>query len=119
MHRLYEVQHKDKSPYEFVEFQPEVERTFAEQLDHNERVKLFLKLPGRFAVDTPIGPYNPDWALVYEEDIKVYLVRETKGTADRDDLRDKERRKTDYGRKYCETIGVDFKVVSNVGQALN
>ncbi|HEX7406110.1 MAG TPA: DEAD/DEAH box helicase family protein, partial [Candidatus Binatia bacterium] len=117
--RLYQVKSADKTLYDFVEFQSEVEHRFAEQLDGNPRVRFFLKLPSWFTVDTPIGPYNPDWAIVYEDDLKVYLVRETKGTTDPDDLRETERRKTDCGGKHFAALGVDFKVVSTIRDALD
>lgn len=50
-----------------------------QRLDNDRNVKLFLKLPTWFRVKTPIGEYNPDWAIVRYDDSKVYLVRETKG----------------------------------------
>jgi type III restriction enzyme len=53
---LYEVQNKDKSLFDAVEYGSEVERQFARDLDNNENVKLFVKLPSWFTVDTPIGP---------------------------------------------------------------
>jgi type III restriction enzyme len=64
LNNLYQVRHKEKSLFDYIEFDSEVEKRFAEDLDNNERVKLFVKLPGWFKIDTPIGPYNPDWALV-------------------------------------------------------
>jgi hypothetical protein len=74
---LYEVQNRDKSLFDAVEFESEVERRFAADLDANEHVKLFVKLPSWFKIDTPIGPYNPDWAFVTEREEKLYLVRES------------------------------------------
>lgn len=105
---LYEVKHHEKTPYDFVEFQSEVERQFAQDLDNNERVKLFVKLPAWFKVDTPIGPYNPDWAIVLEGDERLYLVRETKSTLDEEKRRKEENAKIACGRVHFETIGVDF-----------
>jgi type III restriction enzyme len=43
-------------------------------------VKFYFKLPRCFKIDTPIGAYNPDWAVVFEADRRIYLVAETKGT---------------------------------------
>jgi type III restriction enzyme len=60
----------------------EVEREFARKLDQREDIRLFVKLPDWFKVETPIGTYNPDWAIVKHHDETVYLVRETKGTKD-------------------------------------
>ena len=59
LNNLYEVQNKDKSLFDFIEFDSEVEKQFAKDLDNSENVKLFVKLPRWFKIDTPIGPYNP------------------------------------------------------------
>lgn len=75
--------------YDHVDYDSHVERAFASQLENNrEHVKLFTKLPRRFRVRTPVGEYSPDWAIVYDEDgtQRLYLVRETKGTRNLDDL---------------------------------
>jgi len=72
-----------KSIYDAIEFESETEKRFAEVLDQREDIKLFIKLPRWFTVDTPIGSYNPDWAIVKQEDDgeeKLYLVTETKAT---------------------------------------
>ena len=52
------------SVYEYVVYDSEVEREFARQLDEREDIKLFVKLPGWFEIDTPVGKYNPDWAIL-------------------------------------------------------
>ena len=116
---LYEVQDTGKTPYNYVEFDSEVERKFAADLDNNEDVKFFVKLPAWFRVDTPLGTYNPDWAILTEREKKLYLVRETKSTTDDEQLRTSEKKKIKYGEKHFDTIGVDFKVVKNVREALN
>jgi type III restriction enzyme len=63
---------------------PTVEKPFALALDKDPRVKMFFKLPRYFKINTPIGSYNPDWAVYLEEDgdKKLYLVLETKGAAE-------------------------------------
>jgi type III restriction enzyme len=70
----------DNSIYDCIEFESEAEREFAEVMDSQNDIKLFIKLPDWFKVQTPIGTYNPDWAIVKQEDEKLYLVRETKST---------------------------------------
>ena len=65
-----------------VECDSEVERQFAKDLDDNDNVKLFVKLPRWFRIDTPIGLYNSDWAFVTEREERLYFVRETKSTLD-------------------------------------
>lgn len=120
MTRLYEVQSKDdRTPYNYVAFDSEVEREIAEKLDSNERVKFFCKLPRWFTVPTPLGDYNPDWALVLENDEKLYLVRETKSTHDRDKRRETENKKVDCGRAHFDALGVNYKVATNIQEVLD
>jgi type III restriction enzyme len=113
---LYEVQNLDKTLFDAVEFESEVERRFAADLDANEHVKLFVKLPRWFKIDTPIGDYNPDWAFVTEREEKLYFVRETKGTLDSQERRTKENQKIDCGRRHFEVIGTDFDVVTSLSE---
>jgi type III restriction enzyme len=108
LNQLLEVKH---SIYDAIEWESEVERSFAEKLDIREDIKLFLKLPSWFKVETPIGTYNPDWAIVKHGDKTVYLVRETKATKDYEKLRNAEADKIRCGRKHFEELGVDFDVV--------
>ena len=100
----------NNSVYEYVVYDSEVEREFAKRLDEREDIKLFVKLPGWFEVDTPVGKYNPDWAIVKHEDQTLYLVKETKGTKDFLKLRTSEADKVRCGQKHFETLGVPFAV---------
>lgn len=119
MTRLYEVQSKDdRTPYDYITFDSEVEREIAEKLDSNERVKFFCKLPRWFVVPTPLGDYNPDWAVVTEEDEKLYLVRETKSTHDRDKRREIENHKIECGKAHFDALGTNFKVAINIQEVL-
>jgi len=99
------------SVYEYVVYESEVEREFARQLDTRTDIKLFVKLPGWFEIDTPVGKYNPDWAIVKHLDETLYLVRETKSTKDFLKLRTSEADKVRCGQKHFETLGVPFSVV--------
>ncbi|MBW1780089.1 MAG: DEAD/DEAH box helicase family protein [Deltaproteobacteria bacterium] len=120
LNRLYEVQNKEKTPYDFVEIDSDstVEKEVAERLDSDEKVKFFCKLPRWFVVPTPLGDYNPDWAVVVENDEKLYLVRETKSTHDRDKRRETENRKIDCGRAHFDALGVNFEVATNIHEVL-
>jgi type III restriction enzyme len=113
---LYEVQNRDKSLFDAIKYESEVEKQFARDLDHNENVKLFVKLPSWFKIDTPIGTYNPDWAFVTERDEKLYFVRETKSTLDSEERRTKENQKIACGRRHFESIGLDFDVVTSLAE---
>ncbi len=100
----------DHSVYEYVVYDSEVEREFAQKLDGREDIKLFVKLPAWFKIDTPVGQYNPDWAIVKHDGQALYLVRETKGTKDFLKLRNSEADKVRCGLKHFEAIGVPFAV---------
>jgi len=109
------------SVYDHVICDSDIERQFVEGLEHRDDVKLYLKLPAWFTVPTPIGEYNPDWAIVMEDNDEhgeptgkplLYLVRETKSTHHLDELRPDERRKIICGeRHFRDALGVDYKVV--------
>ena len=102
----------DNSIYDSVLWDSEVERQFAKVMSRREDIRLFIKLPSWFKVETPIGAYNPDWAIVKENDEKVYLVRETKGTKDELKMRGSEWAKIQCGKAHFTELGVDFDHVT-------
>jgi len=116
LNHLYEVQHQDKSLFDQLAYDSEVERQFARDLDNHDYVRLFVKLPGWFKIDTPIGSYNPDWAFVTERDEQLYFVRETKSTRDHEALRNQETQKIKCGQKHFEELGVDYAVVTGLSE---
>ncbi len=84
-------------------------------------MKLYIKLPRWFEVATPIGSYNPDWAIVMADpehgEDRLYLVRETKSTLDLDELRPDEKRKILCGRSHFRgALEVDYKFVTQASQ---
>jgi type III restriction enzyme len=99
------------SVYEYVVYESEIEKDFAKRLDKREDIRLFVKLPSWFEIDTPVGKYNPDWAIIKHDDETLYLVRETKSTKDFLKLRTSEADKVRCGQKHFETLGVAFSVV--------
>jgi type III restriction enzyme len=99
-----------KSIYEYIVYDSEVEREFARRLDQRQDIKLFVKLPGWFEIDTPVGKYNPDWAILKEDGQTLYLVRETKATRDFLQLRTSEADKIRCGQRHFEALGVPFAV---------
>ena len=64
-------------------------------------------------MDTPIGPYNPDWALVFEGTHHVYLVRETKGSLDPRERRHDENVKIECAHMHFKSIGIDYAVATD------
>lgn len=104
------LQDAQKSVFEHVIYDSGgIERTFAEQLEKNEAVKVYAKLPGWFKVPTPLGTYNPDWAVLVQVDgeERLYFVVETKGSLFTDDLRDNEAAKIACGEAHFKALAVD------------
>jgi len=97
-----------KSLYDLVVVDSaKTEMEFAKQLENSEDVVVYTKLPGSFKISTPMGNYNPDWAVTFKENsgIKhIYFVAETKGSSVDSDLRGKEKVHIDCARKHFETI---------------
>lgn len=114
-----------KAVTEAIRFDSTVEQTFAEQLDANEAVKVFAKLPDWFRVPTPLGDYNPDWAVLVAtaEGDRLYFVVETKGSALIEDLRPQEAAKIRCGEAHFEAIATGsnapaFRQASKVDELL-
>lgn len=115
-----------KAVYEYVVYDSGgVEKGFAEDLEKNEAVKVYAKLPSWFRVPTPLGTYNPDWAVLVDVDgtEKLYFVVETKGSLFDEDLRDKESAKIKCGKAHFEALAVgenpvSYLVARNIGDLM-
>ena len=93
----------------------DIESQFAHDCSVDERVKFYFKLPRTFKIDTPLGTYNPDWAVVFENDTRVYFVAETKSSTVEGDRRKSENLKIQCGRKHFGLAGdVVFKDVTRL-----
>lgn len=110
--QLYKVTNKEKTDFDFIVLDSAVERQFAQYLDRREDIKLFMKLPDKFRIPTPVGDYNPDWAIIKVEDgiERMYLVRETKSSQDPMKRRPSENAKITAAIKHFEAIGVNYAV---------
>ena len=85
------------------------ERQFAELLDSREDIEYFMKLPGKFKIDTPVGPYNPDWAIIKKDESgssRIYMIRETKSTLDDIERRPRENAKIDAATAHFKALGI-------------
>ena len=114
-----------KSVYDNVVYESDVEKRFADQLETNEAVKMYAKLPGWFQIMTPLGGYNPDWAVLINSDEgeRLYFVVETKGTAFLDGLRATERAKIKCGQAHFNALAVrespaQYRVTTTVDDLL-
>ena len=101
-----------KSPYDYVIYDSVVERDMAQRLESSENVKVFTKLPSWFKIDTPLGAYNPDWALVWDDgnEQKLYFVVETKGGLFDNSVKITEQAKINCGIKHFEAINTGVKL---------
>lgn len=86
----------------------EITREGGSVLDGNQHIKVYAKLPGWFKVPTPLGTYNPDWAVLVERDgqERLYFVVETKSSLFADDLRDLESGKIKCGAGHFKALAV-------------
>ena len=102
-----------KSPYENIVLDSDIERNFALELEKNKNVVIYTKLPAWFKIPTPLGNYNPDWAVLVRPDLtspeqKLYFVVETKGSVFADDRRETENLKITCGKKHFKAISEDI-----------
>ena len=104
----------EKSPYDNLVLDSEVERNFAMDLEKNRNVIVYTKLPSWFKISTPLGNYNPDWAVLIRPDLtkneeKVYFVVETKGSVYEENIRETEKLKIECGERHFEALSDEIK----------
>jgi type III restriction enzyme len=110
---LFKVKKQDKTVFNYIHVESSYESDFARDCEADESIKFFFKLPRDFKVPTPIGNYRPDWAVVFENDKRIYFVAETKGTIDWQKLRELENMKIKCGTKHFAVFkesGVEYKL---------
>ncbi len=92
-----------------------IEKPFAVALNNDPDVKLFFKIPSKFKIDTPIGTYNPDWAVYMDKDgeEKLYFIIETKGSENLWDLRTPEKLKIHCGKEHFKTLDISMNVAKS------
>lgn len=121
----HQVKDPSKTIYEeYIPLDSGVENMFAQDCESSEQVKFYFKLPNWFKIPTPIGNYNPDWALVFEGDRKIYFVAETKDTGtssvDLYKLSADEQMKIKCGKAHFNEFDeLEYRVVNKVGQLMN
>jgi len=110
--------------YDYVFTDSKTETDFVKELDTSSDVVVYAKLPGGFSIPTPVGNYNPDWAIAFKEgNVKhIYFVAETKGSMSSMQLRKVEEVKIDCARKFFAKISADqvkYDVVNNYGKLMD
>jgi len=112
----FSVSNQSKTIYEgYIALDSNTENTFARHCESSEDVEFYFKLPKNFKIPTPLGNYNPDWAVVFKGQNKVYFVAETKNTGkgtqrgvDESKLDPSEQMKIAYARKNFEHLHRDY-----------
>lgn len=101
-----------KHLYDHIVYDSKNEHDFATELDTNKSVAVYVKLPSGFYISTPVGKYNPDWAIAfYEGTVKhIYFIAETKGSMSSMQLRDIEKGKIHCAREHFKAISSDSVV---------
>ena len=100
------MQQSLKGVYNYVKLDSKTEAEFKENLDAQEAVKVYVKLPKKFKISTPVGNYSPDWAITFkEEHVKhIYFVAETKGSLSSMDLKGTESAKIECARRHFRKL---------------
>lgn len=114
---LDEKKMEKDEPFSCVLSDSDVESQFAHDCSVDERVKFFFKLPSQFKIPTPLGTYNPDWAVVFENDSRIYFVAETKSSNVEAERRMSENLKILCGRAHFGlSKDIVFKDVTSLSQ---
>lgn len=106
-----------KGLYDYLIYDSNGERDFAQELDIHSEVAVYVKLPGSFFISTPVGKYNPDWAIAFNEGTvkHIYFIAETKGSDDSMQLRGVEAAKIACARAHFAAISnhtVQYEVIN-------
>lgn len=117
-----------KHIYDYVITDSNIEREFVKELDTSTQVVVYAKLPRGFLIPTPVGDYNPDWAISFIEGAvkQIYFVAETKGSMSSMELREIEKNKIQCAQKFFERINmniergkVKYHIIENFGQLMD
>ena len=111
---------------DYIDLDSQTEKEFAQACENYDKVRLYFKLPNWFKIPTPIGNYNPDWAIVLQNSEKVYFVAETKNTGksiqdgvDLEKLRESEQQKITCAKQCFQVFdGVRYRVVEKLSELL-
>lgn len=114
----------NRSLYSHIIYDSDNEKRFASELDINDKVAVYTKLPSSFFISTPVGKYNPDWAIAFNEgSVKhIYFIAETKGNTDSLELRGVELAKIECAKAHFAAISnesVTYDVVDSFEKLMN
>ena len=115
------LKESEKSPYDYVVYDSNIESTLVSKFEESDNIPVYTKLPSWFKIDTPLGTYNPDWAILWkdEQEEKLFFVVESKGSTGLFDLRPKEQAKIDCGKKHFSALGSEMIVAASMEDVEN
>lgn len=117
-----------RSDQNYIPLDSQTEQQFAKDCESSEEVEFYFKLPEKFKIPTPLGHYNPDWAVVFKGENKIYFVAETKNTGEgiqrgvaEEKLRESEQMKIAYALKNFDCLrseysDLDYCVIEKVSE---
>ena len=110
------LKESSKSPYNYVVYDSNVESNLAKEFENSTNISVYAKLPDWFKIDTPLGTYNPDWAIMWKDkdEEKLFFVVESKGSTGLFDLRPKEAGKIKCGKRHFSAIGSKMIVATEL-----
>ncbi|QEE50705.1 type III restriction endonuclease subunit R [Flavobacterium alkalisoli] len=110
------LKESSKSPYNYVVYDSNVESDLTKEFENSENISVYAKLPEWFKIETPLGTYNPDWAIMWkdQDEEKLFFVVESKGSTGLFDLRPKEAGKIKCGKRHFDAIGSKMIVATNM-----
>jgi type III restriction enzyme len=115
------LKESQKSPYDYVVYDSNIESELAADFELNDNISVYAKLPNWFKIDTPLGTYNPDWAILWKDgsEEQLYFVVESKGSTSLFDLRPKEQGKIKCGEKHFEALDSKMIVAKDMSDIEN
>jgi type III restriction enzyme len=118
-----------KHIYDYVKTDSKIERKFAQDMEVGDEIFIYAKLPHKFKIPTPVGNYNPDWAIVFDtKKVKhIYFIAETKGSMSSMQLKKSEELKIEYAKKHFGFLNsinedekkINYQVVDSYNELLN
>ena len=110
------LRESNKSPYEYVVFDSEIESNLSEQFEQSRNISVYAKLPSWFKIDTPLGTYNPDWVISWkqEDEESIYFVVESKGSTSKENLRPIEHSKYKCGKSHFSELGSKLELAKDL-----
>ena len=118
---MYVVTQPGKTIADQIIYDSGVEEQFARDCENDDKVEFFIKLPEWFVIQTPVGTYNPDWALIFKNDTRLYFVAETKSVPEgaTENLRRNELLKIECGKvHFSEFDDVEYRQVQRLQELL-